>query len=70
LSLFVYAQVLEFYHKHLWKLKQVKITAALNHFPMVTIVVPARNEAQNILSIINAIQNQEYPSHLFEIIIV
>jgi cellulose synthase/poly-beta-1,6-N-acetylglucosamine synthase-like glycosyltransferase len=61
--LFVYAQVLEFYHKHLWKLKQVKITAALNHFPMVTIVVPARNEAQNIGACLDSIFKQDYPNY-------
>jgi cellulose synthase/poly-beta-1,6-N-acetylglucosamine synthase-like glycosyltransferase len=61
--LFVYAQVLEFYHKHLWKLKQVKITVALTHFPMVTIVVPARNEAQNIGACLDSIFKQDYPNY-------
>jgi cellulose synthase/poly-beta-1,6-N-acetylglucosamine synthase-like glycosyltransferase len=63
LSLFVYAQVLEFYHKHLWKLQQVNPTAALTHFPMVTIVVPARNEAQNIGDCLDSIFKQDYPNY-------
>ncbi|MEI8052343.1 MAG: glycosyltransferase [Bacteroidota bacterium] len=49
----------------------VPVTKGDEHFnTFITVIVPVRNEAQNILSIINAIQNQEYPSHLFEIIIV
>jgi glycosyltransferase involved in cell wall biosynthesis len=49
----------------------VPVTKGDEHFnTFITVIVPVRNEEENILSIINAIQNQEYPSHLFEIIIV
>lgn len=49
----------------------VPITKGDEHFnTFITVIVPVRNEEENILSIINAIQNQEYPSRLFEIIIV
>ncbi len=35
----------------------------------VSIIIPARNEAQNIGNCINAILAQDYPQHLFEIIV-
>lgn len=36
----------------------------------VTILIPARNEADNIIACLQSILAQEYPSHLFEIIVV
>jgi len=63
LSLFVYAQVLDFYHKHLWKLTQTKTTVTLTYFPLVTVVVPARNEANNILACLDSIFKQDYPNY-------
>ena len=38
--------------------------------PTVSVVVAARNEAVNIPSLIQAFKNQDYPPHLFEVIIV
>lgn len=35
-----------------------------------TIVVPARNEESNILNLLNALKNQDYPKELYEVIIV
>jgi cellulose synthase/poly-beta-1,6-N-acetylglucosamine synthase-like glycosyltransferase len=61
--LFVYAQVLDFYHKHLWKLTQTKTTVTLTYFPLVTVVVPARNEANNILACLDSIFKQDYPNY-------
>jgi cellulose synthase/poly-beta-1,6-N-acetylglucosamine synthase-like glycosyltransferase len=63
MCLFVYAQVLGFYHQHLWKLTQVKDSISLTNFPMVTVVVPARNEAKNIKSCLDSIFKQDYPNY-------
>ncbi len=38
--------------------------------PFVSVIVPARNEAANIINCLMALTNQTYPSHYFEIIIV
>lgn len=36
----------------------------------ITIIVPARNEAKNIANLLNDIAAQNYPNHLFEIIVI
>jgi cellulose synthase/poly-beta-1,6-N-acetylglucosamine synthase-like glycosyltransferase len=36
----------------------------------ISIIIPARNEEQNIGQLLKRLQNQTYPSHLFEIIVV
>ncbi len=36
----------------------------------ISIIVPARNEAENILPCLRSISNQNYPDHLFEVIVV
>ena len=38
--------------------------------PFISIIVPVRNEANNIANLIHAVKNQTYPSQLFELIIV
>jgi len=38
--------------------------------PFISIIVPVRNEADNIANLIHAVKNQTYPSQLFELIIV
>jgi cellulose synthase/poly-beta-1,6-N-acetylglucosamine synthase-like glycosyltransferase len=36
----------------------------------ISIIIPARNEAGNIASLLNALQDQHYPKELFEIIVI
>src|SRR5436190_6628158 len=36
----------------------------------VSVIIPARNEAENILNCLDGLLRQNYPSHLFELIIV
>ncbi|MEZ4830305.1 MAG: glycosyltransferase [Bacteroidia bacterium] len=40
------------------------------NLPSVSVIVPARNEAANIESCLYSILEQEYPDHLFEVILV
>lgn len=42
----------------------------LNNITSVTVVIAARNEEKKIISCLNSILKQDYPEHLFEIIIV
>ena len=41
-----------------------------NYSTVVSIIIPARNEEDNITNLINDLINQDYPSELYEIIIV
>ncbi|MBP6024646.1 glycosyltransferase [Ferruginibacter sp.] len=36
----------------------------------ISVIIPARNEEENIKSCLNAILNQSYPEHLFEVLVV
>src|SRR5579863_8339102 len=36
----------------------------------VSIVIPSRNEEQNILDCLSSLRNQSYPKHLYEVIVV
>ncbi|HIA29315.1 MAG TPA: glycosyltransferase, partial [Candidatus Marinimicrobia bacterium] len=38
--------------------------------PFVSIVIPAKNEAKNIVNILNNLSQQTYPEDLFEVIVV
>lgn len=38
--------------------------------PFISVIVPARNEAQNIEHCLNTLVLQDYPSHLFEVIVI
>jgi cellulose synthase/poly-beta-1,6-N-acetylglucosamine synthase-like glycosyltransferase len=59
----VYAQVLGFYHKHLENLILRGEAPVPTHFPLVTVVIPARNEAKNVLNCLEAIFAQDYPNY-------
>lgn len=41
-----------------------------NHFPTVSIIIPARNEAENITACLESVLAQEYPSEQLEILVV
>jgi len=36
----------------------------------VSIIIPARNESKNIIKCLNAVLNQNYPTNLFEVIVI
>ena len=38
--------------------------------PFVSVIIPARNEEKNILTCLNAVLAQQYPDHLWEVILV
>ncbi len=39
-------------------------------WPMVSVIVPARNESMNILACLDALENQSYPQNRYEVIVV
>jgi len=52
-----------------WEGIKLVVPSATENKTVVTVVVAARNEEQNILTCLQHLSRQNYPSHLFEIII-
>jgi cellulose synthase/poly-beta-1,6-N-acetylglucosamine synthase-like glycosyltransferase len=65
-----YAAIISMYR--IWFLKLKPFTIPLSYQPKssFTIIIPARNEEKNIGICIEGILKQNYPNHLFEIIVV
>ena len=45
-------------------------TGKINNYPKVSVIIPMRNEAANIESLLNCLKNQIYPENFLEIILV
>jgi len=66
----VYATIILLYRKWFKQLKPFQIPADFKPATSFSVIVPARNEAANIAHCIESIFSQQYPSHLFEVIVV
>ncbi len=67
--LILYVFLIGYYHKGFRQLKSYNKTTHLNK-TKVTIVIPARNEENNIEHCLNAIVAQTYPKHLLQVIVM
>ncbi|UAY51825.1 glycosyltransferase [Ferruginibacter albus] len=64
-----YAVLIGYYYKGWKQSKEVIITST--HFSAsISVIIPARNEENNIKACLNAVLSQNYPAHLFEVIVV
>jgi cellulose synthase/poly-beta-1,6-N-acetylglucosamine synthase-like glycosyltransferase len=45
-------------------------SSLVHHLTTVTIIIPARNEQETIAACLGDLSNQDYPAHLFEVIVV
>jgi cellulose synthase/poly-beta-1,6-N-acetylglucosamine synthase-like glycosyltransferase len=72
ITLFTSYAVLILYYKYCWqKINNFDVsTKAFTPCTPISIVIPARNEAANIVQCLNAICKNDYPTELFEIIVV
>jgi len=61
---------LQFFYVHQWKQISVDLASKTNKELSVALIIPTRNEANNIESLLHSIAKQHYPSSLIEIIIV
>jgi len=75
ISLFVSYSILILYYWRSWK--SIPEPTAIGLIPsnqtssiFISIIIPARNEEENIGELLKALQEQTYPKHLFEIIVV
>jgi cellulose synthase/poly-beta-1,6-N-acetylglucosamine synthase-like glycosyltransferase len=69
LSLF-YIYIITRYIVEWKKINPFKIPASYSPSVLVSILIPARNEAENIRKCLDSIFQQTYPSNLFEIIVI
>ncbi|SDD93644.1 glycosyltransferase [Niabella drilacis] len=70
--LFLLYAVLILFYTRSWNQIPMQVTAGMpvNEAFTFSIIIPARNEAINILPLLDSIKQQQYPSHLFEVIVV
>jgi glycosyltransferase involved in cell wall biosynthesis len=71
LFLLVYAGLIIYYRQSWVSISDFRFQI-LDFIPVtkISIIIPARNEAQNIKACLVSIVNQSYPKHLFEIVVV
>ncbi len=63
--------ILIIYYRHSWMTIPI-FKSSENIIPRVkiSIIIPARNEEENIVDCLNSIADQSYPKHLFEVLVV
>ena len=66
---FIYALLILFYWQS-WKAIPEYVPSILSPSVKISVIIPARNEEENIGQLLQALQEQTYPSSLFEIIVV
>ncbi|MEY3443660.1 MAG: hypothetical protein RLZZ519_1941 [Bacteroidota bacterium] len=71
---FLFTALMLFYVGYLlrcaWFWSRIQVEAPLAEFPIVSVIVPARNEAANVAACVKAILDQNYPKDRFELILV
>src|SRR5215831_11940100 len=67
---FAYAILISYYRNGLQRCPEFISPGEFQPTIKVTVVIPARNEEQNILKCLTSIQKQTYPFDLFEVIVV
>lgn len=68
--LLAYAVLILYYRQSWLQIPTPLLTDAAAPSTAITVIIPARNEAQNIGHCVQSILNQNYPTELFEIIVV
>ncbi len=65
-----YAILLYWYRKWFMRLQPFAVPETFTATTRFTVIVPARNEEDNIAGCINSVLQQNYPQHLFDIIVI
>lgn len=68
----VYAALVLYYWRNWQSMPVVELpaSATVDYVTTVSVIIPARNEEENIGALLKALQQQTYPSALFEVIVV
>jgi cellulose synthase/poly-beta-1,6-N-acetylglucosamine synthase-like glycosyltransferase len=69
LLLVAYILLLGWYKKSWLQVRSFKPTIMVNCDTKVTVIIPARNEEENIKHCLQSIARQDYPAHLMEVIV-
>ena len=65
-----YALLQSLYY-HEWKdCKEWNLPAGYEPQTRISVIIPARNEAENIIACLQAVLRQEYPRHLYEVLVI
>lgn len=62
--------LLVIYYWHSWRSVPYYTPAAIQPQTTISVIIPARNEEENIASLLQALEKQTYPPSLFEVIII
>ncbi|MFT3826010.1 MAG: glycosyltransferase [Chitinophagaceae bacterium] len=69
LLMVVYAILIEYYHRA-WKQVPAFEPPVKELQTFISVIVPMRNEAANVQQLLHSLYQQQYPKHLYEVIIV
>ena len=70
LLLLCYSALLIYYRKSWLSIPDFKVASHSNLNTKISIIIPARNEEENIANCLQSIIDQSYPKHLFEVLVV
>lgn len=62
--------LLVMYYWHSWRSVPYYTPAAVQPQTTISVIIPARNEEENMAALLQALENQSYPSSLVEIIVI
>jgi cellulose synthase/poly-beta-1,6-N-acetylglucosamine synthase-like glycosyltransferase len=62
--------LLVIYYWHSWRSVPVYVPGTLQPQTKISVIIPARNEEENIAALLQALEKQSYPSSQFEVIVI
>lgn len=65
-----YAGLIAYYRKNWLNIPPFNHTEMMVSKTTITVIIPARNEDQNIVACLNSIVQQSYPKHLFNVLVI
>jgi cellulose synthase/poly-beta-1,6-N-acetylglucosamine synthase-like glycosyltransferase len=70
IGLLIFYSILILFYRSCWR--ELKPFSQTNHESSlkISVIIPARNEEENIAKLLTSLENQTYPPHLFEVIVV
>ena len=70
IGLFIFYSLLILFYRAGWRELKPYSQTALEPSTKISVIIPARNEEENIGKLLSSLKKQTYPSHLFEVIVV